>query len=148
PTTNPTDDLPLVMELLSSGRLTIFTNKSLEKALADFLVTRARARDAMTGIESRLPDLDGKHGELYEIRGAISTSLSDDDTLTDEFFVSAPVSCDEERMRAHKVFLNDLANFEFEYQFYNRGNQKVSAALAELHNVLDEILGDDHQGDE
>ena len=46
PRSNPTDDLPLIIELLSSGRFAIFTNKEVEKALGDYLITRNRARDS------------------------------------------------------------------------------------------------------
>ena len=62
PTTNPTDDLPLVLELLSSGRLTIFKDERLEKALGDFLILRARTRDSRAGIAETIPRIGKTFG--------------------------------------------------------------------------------------
>lgn len=146
PVSNPTDELPLVIELLSSGRLTIFTDKALETALGNFLITRSRARDSHTGIVNYLPNIDENYSELFAIRGALSSLVSDDEEEFDAYFLRVPVTCDEGAMRANQRFINDLANFELEYSFHVLDNTNVSEALTQLHAVLDDILGLKHEG--
>ena len=49
---NPTDDLASLIELQSSGRLSIFRNEQVSEVLRSYLLTRARARDSQRGISS------------------------------------------------------------------------------------------------
>ena len=142
PTTNPTDDLPLVLELLSSGRLTIFKDDRLEKALGNFLILRARTRDSRAGIAQTIPRITQKYADFYETHGSIVGAFIDAQGSNERFV--APITCDANAMRAHKTFLNDLAAFEYLYYFHVEDNRIISEALTGLHNVLDDILGIDH----
>lgn len=156
--TNPTDDLPLIVELLSSGRLTIFTDERLEKALGNFLIARTKSRDSGTGIARRIPDLDHNYNHLFTInrsmseaydaaarRGAFETG-SGPETIADIF--SNLVTCDDAAMRANTQFLNDLAAYELKYYFHIQDNRRVSNSLKALHDALDNILGITHSGGE
>jgi hypothetical protein len=138
--TNPTDELPLVMELLSSGRLTIFTDKTLEMALGNFLITRSRARDSGAGITVNLPQLDMTYSELFAIRGALTPFLPKNEEELDQFFQRAPITCDEDAMRQNQLFINDLALFELIFSYHIRDNTNVSESLSQLRAALDEIL--------
>lgn len=145
PTSNPSDDLPLIIELLSSGRFAIFTNKDIEGALGNYLITRTRARDSRLGVVADIPDLDGKYPQFHAIGSSITVSSIADVAITDESLTSFPVTCDEDGMRANQAYLNGLAHLQAEFYFHARDNRNVSRALAELHSVLDEILAVDHE---
>ena len=145
PTSNPTDDLPLIIELLSSGRFAIFTNKDVEKALGDYLITRNRARDSRSGVVADIPNLDENYPHLYEIRGSLAGFWANVDEPTEEFFAALPITCDEDGMRANQAYLNELAYFESNFHYHTRDNRNVSRALAELHSILDGILGIEHE---
>ena len=145
PVTNPTDELPLIIELLSSGRLTIFTNRELEEALGRFLIVRARVRDARDGVQKRLQNIDRDYSGLFVFGGSLSAVSEKTGSDIDRYFQSAPVSCDETAMRQTQTYLNDLARFESDYYGYVNGNKTVSAALTDLHNVLDQILDINHE---
>lgn len=142
---NPTDDLPLIIELLSSGRFGIFTNKDLEEALGDYLITRTRARDSRLGIVAEIPNLDQRYTQFHEIRGSLTTIWDNVDNPTEDFYATVPITCDEDGMRANQSYLNDLAHFEANFHWHIRDNRKVSEALAELHSVLDGILSHEHE---
>lgn len=152
--TNPTDDLPLVMELLSSGRLTIFNNEELESALGKFLITRTRARDSRTGIMDKLPRLDQDFSELFFIQGSILEGVinsqkyihTDKQKAWDILFSKVSIKCDEIAMRTNQLFLNQLSIFEFQYYFHVRDNENVSSSLAKLHEELDRTLNIKHSG--
>lgn len=147
PTSNPTDDLPLIIELLSSGRFSIFSNNALENALGDYLVARSRARDSRLGIVAEKPNLDEKYPQFHQIRDSLlPTALAE--TLTDEVYAALPISCDEDGMRSSQAYLNDLAHLETLVHYHIRDNSNVSKALADLHSILDETLAIDHGGDE
>ncbi|GLQ21683.1 hypothetical protein ACFFUB_09335 [Algimonas porphyrae] len=145
PVTNPTDELPLIIELLSSGRLTIFTNRELEEALGRFLIIRSRVRDSRDGIQKRLQNIDQDYSELFVFSGALSTVKMEAGTDIERYLQSAPVSCDETAMRQNQTYLNDLVRFEIDYDGYVDGNAMVSTAVTEMHTVLDQILNIDHE---
>ena len=147
PVTNPTDELPLIIELLSSGRLTIFKNQELEEALGRFLIIRSRMRDARDGIQSRLQNIDRDYSSLFTFSGSLSAVKEQSGENVENYLQAAPVSCDETEMRRNQIYLNDLARFEIDYDGYVSGNRIVSDALADLHDVLDQILGIDHEED-
>lgn len=144
--TNPTDDLPLIIELLSSGRFSIFTNKNLEKALGDYLITRSRARDSRQGIVEGKPNLDEKYPQFHQIRSSIISAF-EAEIMTDEVLADQTIICDEDGMRSSQTYLNDLAHLEALFYYHIRDNENVSAALARLHSALDEILTVDHGED-
>ncbi|GLQ20001.1 hypothetical protein ACFFUB_04335 [Algimonas porphyrae] len=149
PTTNPTDDLPLIIELLSSGRITIFNNERLETALAAYLIARSRARDSREGVSRTMPQPSLEHSDLFEIRQSLSDFIMDENsgTAPDEAarIYGSYIVCDEDAMRSNVMFKNDLSNMELQYAYHILDNRSVSVALADLHEALDLLLDIDHQ---
>ena len=153
PTSNPSDDLPLITELLSSGRITIFSDDGLKQALSDFLTIRARARDSRAGVESLMPQVSLFHNHLYEVQSLGSTLAADHyrsesgEISEEEAFERSglDIFCDIAAMRASTPFKNDLAQMRDLYSYHVDDNRRLTEALAALHRALDEIIDDDHE---
>ncbi|MEM8634073.1 MAG: hypothetical protein AAGF33_03770 [Pseudomonadota bacterium] len=142
---NPNDNLPLLLELIPSGGLTIFKDEALREELGNFLSMRERAREGRAGITSGMTGIDQNYPELFSIRGSVARNIDLVLLDRDRFFRSVPVTCDETAMRANQAFLNDLARLELDYTFHVLGNQAVSTALSNLHVVLDGIASVQHE---
>jgi len=59
--------------------------------------------------------------------------------------VSGTYECDVDGMRASPGFLNDFEITQSNHAFHVGYNARVSISLAELHRVLDEVLGISHE---
>lgn len=153
PTSNPTDDLPLITELLSSGRITILSDDGLKQALSHFLTVRSRARDSRAGVVSSIPQVSLIHNHLFEVRSqrlalAVDYYRSESSEITEEEAFERSgldVFCDFPAMRASAPFKNDLYQMHDQYTYHVDDNRRLSEALAALHRALDEIIDDDHE---
>ena len=133
---NPTDDLASLIELQSSGRLSLLQQEGISKALRSFLLTRARARDSGAGIATSVKQLPSDYAQLIRVSSPSQI-----------FGVPAPASfvCDEDAMRTDPSFINDYEINQANFAFHVRDNARVSESLAELHRALDEALDLDHE---
>jgi len=134
---NPTDDLASLLELQSSGGLSLFQNTSVLSALRTFLLTRARARDSRAGVAVSIIELSRGHPQL------IRTSSPSVFSATPPIF--AEYQCDVEGMRASPAFLNDYELNQANFAFHVRDIGLVDQSLADLHRVLDQVLNITHE---
>jgi len=131
---NPTDDLASLIELQGSGQLSLFRNESVSEALRNYLLTRSRTRDAGEGIVRSVVNLSNKYPHIVRIVTPSSGPTT-----------SGVYQCDLEAMRADQAFLNDFEIQQFMYITHVRSNLRVSESLAQLHAVLDDVLGLEHE---
>lgn len=133
---NPTDDLASLLELQSSGGLSLIQNEDLLAALRAFSLTRARARDSRVGIVESTVELSSIHPLLIQV---LSPTLSEEQPDWSVY------QCDVEGMRNSPAFLNDYEINQSNYQNHLRDINLVNESLANLHQVLDEVLGVTHE---
>lgn len=133
--TNPTDDLASLIELQSSGALSTLRDARVSEALQAYLLQRARARDANAGIMASAEVLAAAHPEL--IRVAVPTRV--EPTIEPATYV-----CDTDGMRIEQGFLNRFELMQSNFGLHVSLNRDVSNGLADLHGVIDEVLGVSH----
>ena len=130
---NPTDDLASLIELQSTGQLSVFSNPRVSAALSSFLLVRARSRDSHAGINRSQLNLQLRHPDLVLV-----TAPSDVATSS---FAYGSFRCDLEGMRASPQFRNDYELNQTNFALHARDNAKVDASLRELNQVLMDVLG-------
>jgi hypothetical protein len=130
---NPTDDLAALLELQSTGQLSVFSNPRVSEALGAFLLVRARARDSLAGITRNQLNLHLRHPDLVQV-----TAPSDVATSS---YASGSFRCDLDGMRASPQFRNDYELNQTNFALHVRDNAKVDASLLELNGVLMDVLG-------
>jgi len=130
---NPTDDLAALIELQSTGQLSVFSNPRVSEALGAFLLVRARARDSLAGITRNQLNLHLRHPDLVQV-----TAPSDPSTSS---YASGSFRCDLGGMRASQQFLNDYELNQTNFALHTRDNARVDASLLELNQVLMDVLG-------
>ena len=130
---NPTDDLAALIELQSTGQLSVFSNPRVSEALGAFLLVRARARDSLAGITRSQLNLHVRHPELVHV-----TAHSD---ISATSYDSGIFRCDLAGMRASLQFRNDFELSRTNYVLHTRDNARVDASLRELNQVLMDVLG-------
>ncbi len=133
---NPTDDLASLIELQSSGGLSLFQNEDVLSKLRTYLLTRARARDSHAGIIDSIIELQSAHPQLVKV--SIPTVFSE----TPSF---GTFDCDLSGMRNSQVFLNDYDINQTNYAFHARDVGRVDKGLLDLHQVLDVVLDIAHE---
>jgi hypothetical protein len=130
---NPTDDLAALIELQSTGQLSMFSNPRVSAALGSFLLVRARSRDSHAGINRSQMNLQLRHPELVRV-----TAPSD---IASSSFAYGSFRCDLDGMRASSGFLNDYELNQTNFALHARDNARVDASLRELNQVLVDVLG-------
>ncbi|MFT4789814.1 MAG: hypothetical protein ACI9J5_002131 [Paraglaciecola sp.] len=131
---SPTDDVASLIELLGSGQLSLFRDRKVSAALQDFLLIRARARDANIGVMNASTVLLSKYPELIQVAASSRQALT-----------PAVYQCDVSAMRLSQGFINDYEVVRNNFANYMLGNNRVSESLSALHSVLDNVLGLTHQ---
>lgn len=134
---NPTADIGSLLELQSSGRISIIQNEAVSKALQSFLLTRARAGDSQAQISKLTKPIGPKYPHLIKV-----TSPTIDTT---DGVVPGTFECDIEGMRADQAFKQDLELTQIHFGFHMNDNTRVSDSLEALHQVLDSVLGYSHK---
>jgi hypothetical protein len=130
---NPTDDLAALIELQSTGQLSVFSNPRVSEALGAFLLVRARSRDSHAGINRSQMNLQSRHPELVRV-----TAPSD---IASSSFAYGSFRCDLDGMRASPQFRNDYELNQTNFALHARDNARVDASLRELNQVLMDVLG-------
>ena len=134
--TNPTDDLASLIELQGSGQLSLFRNERVSQALRTYLLMRSRTRDSAEGLVSQLVHLSNKYPHMIRI---VSPSARPG--------TAGVFHCDLEAMRADQAFLNDYETTQSVYIGHMQNNARVSEGLAELREILGDVLGITHEED-
>ena len=139
-TTNPPDNLPTAVELLSTGRLEVLRSEAIRASLIEFLQEAARTEVLVNAQSITNKELTGTFPELIRIRyGAAPESLG----APDSKWINP--ECDADRMRANASFMNQLGENAYIYDVYtHRGIAPASLALHRLHDELDAELGFTH----
>lgn len=132
---NPTDDLASLIELQSTGGLSLFQNEDVLSELRKFLLTRARARDSRAGIVESIIEISSAYPQLIEVT---SPSLSGETPTLGTF------RCDLDGMRKNPAFLNDYELNQANFAYHVRDIGLVDESLANLHRVLDKVLNITH----
>jgi hypothetical protein len=132
--TNPTDDLASLIELQGSGQLSLFRNDRVSQALRNYVLLRSRARDAGEGIARSLVDLPNKYPQMLRV---VTPSPGPG--------IPAVFECDLDAMRSDQAFLNNYQTTQNSYISHVGNNARVTESLAELHAILDDVLGIVHE---
>lgn len=130
---NPTDDLAALIELQSTGQLSVFSNPRVSEALGAFLLVRARSRDSHAGINRSQLVLHLRHPDLLRVTAPADIATS--------AFAYGRFRCDLEGMRNSPQFLNDYELNQTNFTLHTRDNARVDASLVELNGVLMDVLG-------
>jgi hypothetical protein len=130
---NPTDDLASLFEVQSSGQLALFSNPQISSALGEFLLTRARARDADSAIQRMQINLASKFPDLIQ--------LSSPSDYSKDPWIRPRYRCDTKGMRMSPGFLNDYDLNQASYTLHVMNNARVDESLLELTQVLEAVLG-------
>ncbi len=130
---NPTDDLATLIELQSTGQLSVFSNPRVSEALGAFLLVRARSRDSHAGINRSQLNLHLRHPELVQVTAPSEIAKSS--------FAYGSFRCDLDGMRASPQFRNDYELNQTNFALHARDNARVDASLVELNAVLMDVLG-------
>lgn len=132
---NPTDDLAVLIELQSTGQLSVFSSPRVAAALGAFMLVRARSRDSQAGITRSQLNLHLRHPDLVRVT---APSAFDSATRT---LIHGSFRCDLDGMRASPQFRNDYELNQTNYALHARDNANVDASLLELNKVLLGVLG-------
>ncbi len=130
---NPTDELAALIELQSTGQLSVLSNPRVSEALGAFLLVRARSRDSHAGINRSQLNLQLRHPNLMLVTAPMDIATSS--------FAYGSFRCDLDGMRASPQFLNDYDLNQTNFALHTRDNARVDASLLELNGVLMEVLG-------
>ena len=130
---NPTDDLAALIELQSTGQLSVFSNPRVSEALGAFLLVRARSRDSHAGITRSQLNLHLRHPELVQVTAPSEIAKSS--------FAYGSFRCDLDGMRASPQFRNDYELNQTNFALHARDNASVDASLHALNQVLVDVLG-------
>lgn len=130
---NPTDGLASLLELQSSGQLSLFSNPRVSRALGTFLLTRTRVRDAHEAAARGAMNLSSRHPDL--IQGVAPSDFS----ATPWIFPT--YRCDLEGMRVSASFVNEFESNQMIYRFHIENNSRIDNSLRDLRQVLQEVLG-------
>jgi hypothetical protein len=134
---NPTDDLGSLLELQSSGRLSLVRNERIAEAIQSYLLTRARARDSQAGISRAMVIVSSEFPYLVRVVAPTDAMVVPP--------VSGTFECDLAGMRADPAFMNTFEVLQSNFAFHVNDNARVSASLDSLHAALDETLGLTHE---
>jgi hypothetical protein len=140
--TNPTDTITSLEELQESGQLYLIQNQRVLQSLQNFLLTRARARDAGFGIQSNAVRLSSKHPHLIKVVKPMRYNISTDTVLTREH---GTYECDLAAMRTDHSYLNDFELTQSSFGHHVHINILINNSLIDMHNVLDDVLGITHK---
>lgn len=131
-----TGNLPSVMELISSGRVTIVKDADLRTALVSLQQPEAGlARYVNTQIASAV-DIPSKYPELFKL-----TLIFD----PDDGEARVTTQCDTDALRAHQGFMNDFSqNVDRFDAFVRDGLAPWKSQFDLVHARVDEILDLQH----
>ncbi|WP_100259604.1 hypothetical protein [Qipengyuania seohaensis] len=135
------DQLPIVEELLATGRFDRLKDESVKSQLRRYILFRDRERANHEERTNELFRLYSRHPDAIEIAALPRMA----DTELDWGFLNNPdlrfaPQCNVEEMRANQQFLNELFDNMGRNGHVLVGYEKREAILVELQQRLDELL--------
>lgn len=146
----PTDELPVLEEIISTGRLDLIANEAVRTKLHSFALARNRARRQYSEAVNELFRLPGRHTDaIWYIRIPASTGSEDATGRPDQWRLSRRAGaghrwaygCDLDVMRADRAFLAEYVDNVSRLNSYVERYEVLIAALSDLRTALDEELG-------
>jgi len=138
----PPDELPVLDEMLSTGRFDVLRDEDIKQQLRAYVLFRGRGRayyeeatNELFRLHSRFPDLI-KIGRLPMEAGFVGRWTR----LSGEGFMWNPV-CDVEKMRAGTAFLNEYVDNLSRIGSLTQFTEQRQELLAELQTALSVKLG-------
>jgi hypothetical protein len=138
----PPDELPVLDEMLSTGRFDVLRDEVIKEHLRDYVLFRARGRayyaeatNELFRLHSRFPDLISI-GRVPKEAGRVGgwTRLSGEGFRWDPF-------CDGEKMRASQAFLNEYVDNLSRIGSMTEFTEQRQEYLEQLESALSERLG-------
>ncbi|HKJ16345.1 MAG TPA: hypothetical protein VJ984_03215 [Xanthomonadales bacterium] len=135
----PPDELPVLDEILATGRFDVLQDEDIKEQLRNYVLFRERARafyleatNELFRLHSRFPDLIAI-GRVPKEAGFVGawTSLSGEGFRWDRF-------CDGEKMRASQAFLNEYVDNLSRIGSMTLFTEQRQERLEELESVLSE----------
>jgi hypothetical protein len=136
------DELPVLDEMLSTGRFDVLEDEDIKEHLRDYVLFRGRARAFYEEATNELFRLHSRFPDLIAIgRVPIEAKLVGGWTsLSGEGFRWDPV-CDGEKMRASQAFLNEYVDNLSRIGSMTLFTEKRQEHLEELESALSARLG-------
>jgi hypothetical protein len=139
----PPDELPVLDEMLSTGRFDVLQDENIKEHLRNYVIFRARGRAYYAEATNELFRLHSRFPDLIAI-GLVPTNSAHDGgwtrQLSGEGFRWNPV-CDGEKMRASPAFLNEYADNLSRIASMIRFSKQRQEHLEELETALSARLG-------
>jgi hypothetical protein len=129
-------ELPSVVELMSSGRMTIVRDAEIRTELVALQQMR-EALILLIGVQSpKAVDLPSNYPDLIKAESAFAPEVGE---------VVSQFQCDIANMRASQKFLNDLSGTSDRYDAFVRdGLAPWSEQFDKVHQLVDAALGVSH----
>jgi hypothetical protein len=139
----PPDELPVLDEMLSTGRFDVLQDEDIKEQLRNYVLFRARARAYYEEATNELFRLHSRFPDLIAIgRAPIEAGLVGSWTsLSGEGFQWDRV-CDGEKMRTSQAFLNEYVDNLSRLGSMIEFTEQRQEHLEELESVLSARLGD------
>ena len=139
----PLDELPILDELLSTGRFDRLQDSDLRQILRTYLQFRDRERGTHEERTNELFRLHSRYPEL--VRVGVTTSSNEQGAPARFELLSANAykwdqSCDAEAMRQSQAFLNDLFDNMARSGNVLNANKEREAMLLQLREHLNDLL--------
>jgi len=138
----PPDELPVLDEMLSTGRFDVLQDEDIKEHLRNYVIFRGRGRayyqeatNELFRLHSRFPDLI-KVGRVPIEAGLVGRWIR----LSGEGFRWDPV-CDGEKMRASQAFLNEYVDNLSRFGSMILFTEQRKEHLEELESALSARLG-------
>lgn len=132
-------DMPLITELLASGRLSLISNERLKTLISRLVINEKYSNDQLENLRSDKLDFTRKYPNLIRL-----TANNDENRKNSNKPDGIYVSCDLEAMRKNEAFVNDFLGVRLRFGGFMRNLQIQSNTLNELHVELDNILSLTH----
>ncbi|MEJ2330732.1 MAG: hypothetical protein P8Z33_12935 [Gammaproteobacteria bacterium] len=138
----PSDELPVLDEMLSTGRFDVLQDDDIKEHLRNYVLFRARGRAYYEEATNELFRLHSRFPDLIAIgRVPIEAGLVEGWTrLSGEGFRWDPV-CDGEKMRASPAFLNEYVDNQSRIGSMIEFTKQRQEHLEELETALSARLG-------
>lgn len=137
----PPSDIPIVEEILVTGRLDRIRNEELRAAIISFLQQKATTENTMHSV-----NLDA-YRLAHEYPDLVQRHVRKGSGNENERPVTSVRICDYGAMKASRGFMNDLSDNLGRYSAYLKAVfEDMDDRLARLHAVLDAELGLTHPG--
>ena len=139
----PTDELPTLDEIISSGRFDLISSPAVKQALRAYAVLQERSRSAQAEAVSELFRLYSRHPEAIRIVLAPTEDPPDAGYFASRAGKGYRWSerCDIEKMRGSKQFLSEYFDNNTRLNLYLERYEQRIAALTRLDADLAEELG-------